>query len=45
MEITNNGQVSQRIFPFIMFLLRWVAPVAILVMFIKGIIEISANNV
>ena len=43
MEITNNGQVSQRIFPFIMFLLRWVAPVAILVMFINGIIEMFSK--
>ena len=38
-EITNNGEVSQRIFPIIIFLLRWVAPIAILSMFIKGLIE------
>ena len=38
-EITNNGEVSQRIFPIIIFLLRWVAPLAILSMFIKGLIE------
>lgn len=38
-EITNNGEVSQRIFPIIIFLLRWVAPIAILTMFIKGLIE------
>lgn len=39
MEITNGGQVSQRIYPLIMFLLRWVVPIAIFSMFIKGIIE------
>ncbi|MEE0870999.1 MAG: sodium-dependent transporter [Bacteroidaceae bacterium] len=38
-EITNDGQVSQRIFPILMFLLRWVAPIAILTMFVKGLIE------
>ena len=38
-EITNNGEVSQRVFPIIIFLLRWVAPIAILTMFIKGLIE------
>jgi NSS family neurotransmitter:Na+ symporter len=38
-EITNNGEVSQRVFPIIIFLLRWVAPIAILSMFIKGLIE------
>jgi NSS family neurotransmitter:Na+ symporter len=38
-EITNNGEVSQRIFPVIIFLLRWVAPIAILSMFIKGLTE------
>ena len=38
-EITNGGQVSQRIFPIIMFLLRWVAPIAILSMFVKGVME------
>ena len=38
-EITNDGQVFQRIYPIIMFLLRWVAPIAILTMFIKGILE------
>jgi NSS family neurotransmitter:Na+ symporter len=39
MEITNGGQVSQRIYPLIMFLLRWVVPIAIFSMFVKGIIE------
>ena len=38
-EITNDGQVSQRVFPIIMFLLRWVVPIAILSMFVKGIME------
>ena len=38
-EITNDGQVSQRVFPVLMFLLRWVAPIAILTMFIKGLME------
>jgi NSS family neurotransmitter:Na+ symporter len=38
-EITNDGQVSKRIFPILMFLLRWVAPIAILTMFVKGLIE------
>jgi NSS family neurotransmitter:Na+ symporter len=38
-EITNDGQVSLRVFPVLMFLLRWVAPIAILTMFIKGLME------
>lgn len=38
-EITNDGQVSQRVFPIIMFLLRWVVPIAILSMFVKGVVE------
>jgi NSS family neurotransmitter:Na+ symporter len=38
-EITNDGQVSQRIYPIIMFLLRWVVPIAILSMFVKGVME------
>lgn len=38
-EITNDGQVSQRVFPIIMFLLRWVVPIAILSMFVKGVME------
>ena len=42
-EITNDGQVSQRIYPVLMFLLRWVAPIAILTMFVKGLIEMFAK--
>jgi SNF family Na+-dependent transporter len=38
-EITNDGQVSQHVFPIIMFLLRWVVPIAILSMFVKGVME------
>lgn len=40
-EITNDGQVSQRVFPIIMFLLRWVVPIAILSMFVKGVVEMT----
>jgi SNF family Na+-dependent transporter len=38
-EITNDGQVSQHVFPIIMLLLRWVVPIAILSMFVKGVVE------
>lgn len=39
-EITNHGTISSRVFGIIIFLVRWVVPAAIAVIFIRGIIEI-----
>lgn len=39
MEITNNGTLSARYFGILRFLIRWVAPLAITSMFVKGIME------
>lgn len=36
-EITNNGTISNVSFRVLMFLLRWLAPVAILLVFLRGI--------
>lgn len=38
-EITNHGTTSVRLFPVLFFLLRWLAPVAILLVFVQGIID------
>ncbi len=38
-EITNGGTSAVRLYPVLMFLLRWLAPVAITLVFVKGIIE------
>lgn len=39
MEVTNNGTLSGRFFGFLFFLIRWVAPLAICTLFVKGIVE------
>ena len=39
MELTNNGTLSGRFFGVLMFLIRWVAPIAIMSMFVKGVME------
>mgnify|MGYP003556848340 FL=1 len=39
MEVTNNGTLSGRLFGVLMFLIRWVAPIAIMSMFVKGVME------
>ena len=39
MELTNNGTLSGRLFGVLMFLIRWVAPIAIMSMFVKGVME------
>ncbi len=38
-EITNGGTTSTRLYPVLIFLLRWLAPVAITLVFVQGIIE------
>lgn len=38
-EVTNEGKVSNTSFRVLMFLLRWLAPVAILLVFIKGLAD------
>lgn len=39
MEVTNNGTLSGRFFGLLFFLIRWVAPLAICTLFVKGIVE------
>ncbi|SNT09398.1 neurotransmitter:Na+ symporter, NSS family [Anaerovirgula multivorans] len=36
-EATNNGKISFKLAPFWAFLIKWVAPIAILVVFIQGL--------
>lgn len=38
-EVTNDGTTSNILFRVILFLLRWIAPVAILLVFVNGIAE------
>ena len=35
-EITNSGKLSAKIFPYFLFLIRFVIPIAVLFIFIKG---------
>lgn len=39
MEVTNNGTLSGRFFGVLLFLIRWVAPIAITSMFVKGLLD------
>jgi NSS family neurotransmitter:Na+ symporter len=39
MEVTNNGTLSSRFFGVLLFLIRWVAPIAITSMFVEGLFE------
>lgn len=39
-EITNHGTISSRVFGVFIFLVRWVVPAAIAIIFIRGIVEI-----
>ena len=39
-EITNRGELPGRVFGVFMFLVRWVAPVAIGVIFVQGLLGI-----
>lgn len=38
-EITNHGTTAVRMFPVLMFLLKWLAPLAIMLVFVQGIID------
>ncbi len=38
-EVTNHGTTARALYPAIMFLLRWLAPVAITLVFVQGILE------
>ncbi len=38
-EITNGGTTATRLYPVLMFLLKWLAPVAITFVFAQGIID------
>jgi NSS family neurotransmitter:Na+ symporter len=37
-QLTNNGALRSRIIPIVMFMLKWLAPIAILAIFISGIL-------
>ena len=39
-EITNHGTIPSRVYGVLIFLVRWVAPVAIAMIFVRGIIDI-----
>ena len=39
MEVTNNGTLSSRFFGVLLFLIRWVAPIAITSMFVEGLLD------
>lgn len=38
-EITNNGTVSNRFYPFVLFIIRWIAPVLILIIWLTAFID------
>lgn len=38
-ELTNNGSVSTKLYPFILFIIRWIAPVLIFIIWLTAFID------